>query len=233
MKLLVGVLTCHRLDYYIDDLTVEYNKNRCLDQQARVNTQRATWLSQLPEGVDYKFFYGTRLRVAGNTNRYSKTQSQAQLRSPLPDEIFLDCGDGYTSNPQKLKLMCRYALEHGYDYLLRVDDDTFVYPDRLLATDWAAHDYSGAGHGDFHPGGCLFMSRRAMELYVAAPITTYADDVLLGNVMRDHRISVHELPIHNKWGDDYNVVPEKLPIHTLAGFHSCKPDAMRYLFDRR
>lgn len=216
MRLLIAVMTCHKLDYFIDADTRDYLTHiRCNDQQARVNKQRATWIAEL-DGVDYKFFYGR----GGN-------------REPLKDEVYLDCGDKYTDNPAKMKAICRYALGAGYDYLLRLDDDTFIYPDRLLSLDWQ-HDYVGAPKGDFHPGGCLFLSRRAMELIAAARPTSYADDLWIGQAMIDNRIPMHGLSeIHNEFGDGYNVRPESLPIATLASFHSCRPEAMQYLYDRR
>ena len=236
MKLLVAIMTCHRLDYFIDDCTVDYANQkgwRNLDQQSRVSTIRETWLRDLPEGVDYKFFYGTRLR---NQKQNQRTPDKVQLHEALSDEVYLDCGDGYTSNPEKMKAICAWALAHGYDYILRCDDDTFIYPVRLLATNWSEFDYVGAGTdpNTFHPGGCMFLSRRAMELIIAGHPTTYADDVWIGQLMRDNRIPLANEPtMHNQWGDGYVVVPENLPIHRLSSFHSCKPEAMRYLYEHR
>lgn len=217
MKLLLAILTCHKFNYRVDDLSVDWLKGkRCEDQQARVNTQRETWITQLPKGIDYKFFYGR-----GH-------------RAPLADEIFLDCGDKYTDNPEKMKAICRFALDAGYDFLLRVDDDTYVYPNRLLRLDWAGHDYSGANKGSFHPGGCLFLSRRAMELILAGRMISYADDLAIGHILSEAGIPMYGLPgVHNEFGDGYSVVPENLPITRLASLHSCKPAAMRYLFERR
>src|ERR1700721_1809849 len=83
MKLLIGVKTCHKLDYYFDDNTVDWLTARGyhpFDQPARVAAMRDTWLSKeslkaayrpfriptdpvaLATHIDYKFFYGTKLR---------------------------------------------------------------------------------------------------------------------------------------------------------------------------
>jgi Galactosyltransferase len=236
MKLLVCILTCHRLDYFIDDCTVDYANQkgwRNLNQQLRVDTIRATWLKNLPADVDYKFFYGTRLRDQKPNQR---TPDKIQLREPMSDEVYLACGDGYTSNPEKMKAICAWALEHGYDFILRCDDDTYVYPDRLLVTNFSQFDYVGAGTdpNTFHPGGCMFLSRRAMELIVKGHPTTYADDVWIGQLMRDNGIKLANEPtMWNKWGDGYVVVPQNLPIEKLSSFHSCKPETMRYLHEHR
>lgn len=242
MKLLVAIMTCHRLDYYIDDLTVDWctQKNlRCLDQQARVNTIRKTWLTLLPPHdpailqdveIDYSFFYGTKLRDSNDR----KLKAILPLRQPLADEIFLDCGDNYTQNPAKMKAICRWALDHGYDYLLRCDDDTFVFPERLLSTDWATFDYSGScSNNDFHPGGCMFLSRRMMELVINAPVTNYADDVWIGKVARDHTVPIHHIPnMRNQWGTGYKV-PLDIDPTGIASFHSCTPEVMRKLYASR
>ena len=232
MKLLIAIMTCHRLDYYMDDCTVDYLDQRgwrCHDQQARVNTIRETWIKDIPADVDYKFFYGNRLRQ----DKERRVQRKVELREPSSDEIFLDCGDQYTANPDKMKAICAWALAHGYDYILRCDDDTFIYPDRLLATNWAQFDYVGAGFRTdmFHPGGCMFLSRRAMEFIAQGSPTGYADDLWIGQLLRDKGIKLANEPtMHNKWGDDYVVVPANLPVDTLSSFHSCKPEVMRELY---
>jgi hypothetical protein len=248
MRLLTAILTCHALDYWMDDLTVDYATQkgwRTMDQPARVNTIRETWLRDLYDTLDaeftvaHKFFYGSKLRrtdVKPN-QRPGTEKPAAALREPLADEVFLPCGDNYTQNPEKMKAICRYALAHGYDYLLRTDDDTFVYPDRLLVKDralWEGKDYVGSSNKDFHPGGCLILSKAAMQIIVDARITGYADDVWIGKVMEEHGIEMTQLPtMHNKWGDGYLVVPRSLPVDKLSSFHSCKPQVMRELYGMR
>lgn len=231
MKLLVAIMTAHRYDYFIDDLTIDWCAQqgfRCLDQQARVKTIRETWLTQLPEGVDYKFFYGNKLRPENRRN-----VKPVVLRDPLVDEIFLDCEDNYTANPAKMKRICQWALAHGYDYILRCDDDTFIYPDRLLVNDrpkWEGKSYAGASASNFHPGGCMFLDRRMMELVISSAVSTYADDVWIGKVAMDNRIPMTTIStMRNQWGTGYKV-PADIDPTGISSFHSCTPDVMRSLY---
>lgn len=237
MKLLVAVMTCHRLDYYVDDCTQDWINQqgwRNLDQQARVTAIRETWIKDLPEGVDYKFFYGSKLR--SKTER--RNDPKVTLRTPESDEVFLDCGDNYTSNPEKMKGICAWALAHGYDFILRCDCDTFLYPDRIITRDlplWSLSDYSGSipeGY-QFHPGGCMFLSARAMRLVIDARVTSWADDKWIGQVMRDHQIPMNPAPrIYNPGGRDYRV-GSMMDIADYGAFHSTQPEVMRALQQRK
>jgi hypothetical protein len=214
---------------------------RCLDQQKRVNTIRDTWVKDIPPHdpailqeveVDYKFFYGSKIRPDGKPNQ--RTYAAVELRRPLADEVYLDCGDGYTSNSHKMKAICRWALKNGYDYVLRCDDDTFIYPEKILKTNFTRADYVGSGEGDFHPGGCLFLSRRAMEIIANAPITSYIDDWWMGQVLGKAGIpATHEPAMYNPGGQSYLVNPKTIPVKDFVSFHSCKPDVMRELYAQR
>lgn len=230
MKILVAIMTAHKLDYFVDDLTVDWCTQRglrCIDQQARVTAIRDTWVKELiKRDIPYKFFYGTQLRKS------TRRQEPVALREPLTDEMYLDCGDNYTENPAKMKAICRWALHHGYDFILRCDDDTFIYPDRLFSTDWASHHYSGASPRDFHPGGCMFLSRRMMELVISSKVTTYADDVWIGGIAKDNHIPMnHITAMRNQWGTGYKV-PIDIDPTGLASFHSCTPEVMRVLHEK-
>ena len=233
-KLLVAILTCHKADYFIDDLTKDWlDGKRCLDVELRRRTQRRTWIPRLPKEVDYRFFFGTRLRPSLDTRR--DTIQPTVDREPLSDEVYLSCGDNYASNPDKMKAICRYALANGYDFLLRVDDDELIFPDKLLLVDrplWLNHDYSGAAQGSFHPGGCLFLSRRAMELVVCGRMISYADDLSIGHIMAEARIPTNGIPtIRNGFGNDYRI-PLGFDATSYSALHSCTPDVMLDLWRR-
>lgn len=234
MKILVAVKTCHRLDYFVDDCTQDYVELkgwRHPIQQERVDAQRETWLSALPEGVDYKFFYGSILR---NKKQNQRTPDKYELRQPEADEVFLPCGDNYTSNTAKVKAIFKWALDAGYDYVCLVDDDTFVFPEKLFATDFAKYSYSGAPTETFHPGSCVFVDRKAMEIFIAARPASYADDLALGFAMEKANIKPHSIvTIHHGFGDSYRFDPRLAEEAEFAAAHSCNPEVMRRLWTHR
>jgi hypothetical protein len=221
MKLLVAVLTCHRLDYFIDDQTQDYLTQRglrTLDQRARVDAQRETWLASLPLGVDYKFFYGTKLRDITSKPNQHRPSPQPYLREPLGDETFLPVGDNYLFNSHKMRAICQYALDNGYDYLLRVDDDTLVYPERLFSTDWP----------------CVFLSSAAMQAIAKSPITSYCDDLWVGSVMDQNGFERTIIDnIRHDFGDRYLAKYDEAIRYDYLALHSVTPDLMRRLWNHR
>jgi hypothetical protein len=235
-KLLVAVMSCHRCDYRDPrdpDVRDWWEATRCKDPDARRSGCRATWLKRFAElGIDYKIFLGRQTKdVRGRQVLIDSP------RPPLEDEVFVDTGDLYHDNTHKFQAMCRWALANGYDYILRTDDDIYIYPDRILATEWAQHDYAGAWNGSvvfFHPGGALFLSRRAMEIVSNAKVDHWADDAWLGKVMGNNQIPTHEIKsIHLPFGEEYVVNPDKIPIdHPWSALHSCTPAVMKILSER-
>jgi hypothetical protein len=181
MKILIAIKTCHR---YRD----------------RAAAQRGTWIPRLaaaiPPGwtVDLRFFLGTAIKAGDH-------------RSPLQDEVFLDCDDSYHGLTEKFRGICRWALESGYDYLFNCDDDVYIVPDRLLASldsrlrgnDGGALDYSGRLRGPmggfpapFASGFATWLSRRAFQILAEAPLgKDRRDDRWIGNVLWEHGIRCH------------------------------------------
>ena len=182
----------------------------------RIEAVRATWFADAKKfaSVTARFFYGK------------------PWREGAEDEVFLDCPDDYAGLSAKVKAVCRYALDNGFDYLVKADDDTILYIDRLLRSGFDTVDQMGyfgcthtAGHCSCYATGmCYTLSRRAMEMVVRAPITHWAEDLWVGRVLRDGGIR----PRHNAgWlpGFDKHYVAFPLPPGTVAA-HSVLPEDM-------
>lgn len=130
----------------------------CHARQGYSDVVRETW-APLVVGADLKFFMGR------------------GPREPLADEVILDCDDAYMGLPDKVRAIMRWALEHGYDYVLKCDDDVVVLPKALLASDYAQYDFIGCAdpavkQGEISTpwGFCYWLSARAMKLVAEAPL---------------------------------------------------------------
>lgn len=86
----------------------------CHKFEWRANKQRKTWVNEaLAEGFDVLFFVGHGEEHKGD------------------DVVHLDVADDYESLPCKVKAMFSWAADHGYDYIMKTDDDTVIRPVRL------------------------------------------------------------------------------------------------------
>jgi hypothetical protein len=162
MKTLVAIYTCHRYDYH-HDMMKDWLKRPVVD---RVSAVRDTWVKDLT--VDYKFFYGD--------------VPKGVSKEPLSDEVFLKCPDGYYALCHKTKALVRWALENGYDRILKVDDDIFVHWERMvLSQGFTVGSYVGGGFDNkdiYAAGGCYWLDRDAMEVLSSAPVgaSEWAED---------------------------------------------------------
>ena len=84
----------------------------------------------------------------------------------------------------------RYAWDHGYDLLIKVDDDTFLWPRPDYIAEFAKHDclchVRAPGDGDHYPqGGCYSLSYRAMCAVLAHPelFTVGPEDLAVGQAL--------------------------------------------------
>lgn len=168
----------------------------------QMEAQRNTWLRDLK--TDHRFFLGNPdLPLAA-----MPPAGTSVAMSDLADNVvYLDMPDGPNVDPQrawqghrtpvcqrKTEALCRYAFEHGYDYVLKCDDDTYVRPVLLLESDFENYDYVGRleshyaadiGFYKFANGGAgYWLSREAMKLINQhglnlVPIEDYAVGQLL------------------------------------------------------
>ena len=124
----------------------------------RRDTIRKTWLPLVTPEVDAKFFVGTH-------------------DEKLEDEVItLCCNDTHEGIPDKVREICRWALERGYEFMWKVDDDVQLKPSKLadISSPFAAVILPDAAY----PGisGFLYgFDRRCMEILSSSPIPVYAD----------------------------------------------------------
>ena len=90
---------------------------------------RETWVKDVPAGIDVKFFVG---------------EGNAPLR---PDEERIGCPDDYMSLPVKTRAILRWMLGREYDFIFLCDTDTYVMPERLLASGFENYDLTGLFNG--------------------------------------------------------------------------------------
>jgi hypothetical protein len=134
----------------------------CHAYRDRADSIRETWAQEIGEHADFRVFLGR-----GEAKR--------------PDEVLLDCPDGYHYLSAKTQLIRRWALANGYEFVWKVDDDCYLRPERLFANGLSNHDYVGRLRGPsgnyanpYCSGFCYGLSKKAMELL--APLEWDASD---------------------------------------------------------
>ncbi len=222
-KVLIAVPCCHGYDYG------EYKDKRIghvdRDTNERVRGIRDTWhkqVSAFKSYVDMRFFYG------------NPAKGKATGVSQTDDEIILDCGDDYISLPAKVQRIYLWAIDHGYDYVFKTDDDTYVYLDRLMSSGFERQDYIGycyPSHGNYITGGAgYWVSKKVMRLLVDAKVDDWAEDKWVGAVLKTHGIQPVRDARYLPGFNGHYVRIEQLPDpHNYISFHACTPEMMRQL----
>lgn len=143
------------------------------------------------------------------------------------DEVALDgVDDSYDGLPSKTKAICKmFATLGGNEYIFLCDNDTFLIPERMAEID-LKHDYVGRftpgpceigatfryvdARGIHHPlcrpwasGGVgYFLSRKAAGIVAQAEITSWAEDLWVGQVLgaiEDGGITIGQPPDFECW----------------------------------
>ena len=111
------------------------------------------------KGADVRFFYGR----------------QPQARTEGPDEIELPVDDGYYVLIHKDIAIFEWALARGYEFVLKIDADTWLDVPKLLQSGFEQHDWvglmgdKGASGGVAHctSGGVgIWLSAKAMRTFL-------------------------------------------------------------------
>ena len=219
-KVLLAIPACHRYQYK------EYQDKRIghVDRISndRIAGIRETWAKDVSafRNVDLRFFYG---------------RPGVQSDDVQEDEVMLDVADDYVALPHKVKAIVEYALAHGYDYLFKADDDTFVYVDRLMASGFENRTYTGycyPSHGNYISGGPgYWLNRKAMDKVAAAAVEGWAEDKWVGETLRKSGIRPERDGRYLPGFDRHYVELDKLPErHGYISFHACTPEMMQKLY---
>jgi len=134
---------------------------------------RSTW-GQDVLGADLRFFIG-----------YPPENS---------DEIQVDSPDDLQGLTHKVVGTFKWALNHGYTYVWKLDLDTLVRPKLLSGLE--QHDWVGGQNSFFASGGAGYgLSKRAMEIVIAHPIEHGpAEDVNTAHALISKGIALHHNP---------------------------------------
>ena len=151
----------------------------CHSRGAYADAQRDTWIPNIPPELDYKFFLGP------------------STREPKTDEVFLDCDDSYGGLPSKVRAIMCWALEHEYDFVVKVDDDTIVNPLAFLKSGYQHHDFTGRINNDHGvidtPWGFFYvLSKSAMEIMASSALPgNNNDEMWISHALKKHDIILH------------------------------------------
>ncbi len=127
----------------------------CKAHEDRHAYQRMTWLQNCE--LDYFWFMAG--KPTGRQGNY----------------LYLDCADTYDALPIKSQKMIQWAYDQEYDWLCKMDNDSYCRPERLLTSGYWNHDYSGvvkappSAKPNFntpycHGGAAYWISRKAMKV---------------------------------------------------------------------
>jgi Galactosyltransferase len=176
----------------------------------RIQTIRETWARDVPPEMDLRFFYGAPDPFAYPVNGI--------------DEVLLNVEDDYAHLPDKVFAICRWAVENDYDFMLKADDDTAVYPHRLLAEiKHKQFHYAGymAHIGTYASGGPgYWLNRKAMAIVAESTPHTWAEDMCVGEILRKSGIKPVSLPSHKcglaaHWFNVDNIPPDTVTMHAV------------------
>ena len=164
MKLLVAIPTCQSLSYPNPTCSHISGPN------ARADWCRKTWADSLGECLDVRFFHGRDFKG-----------------DPRPDEVVLDCGDSFRDLREKVRAICRWALSHGYDRVVKIDDDVFVdiplFLSRFRRSEYRGHPVRGDVGGveaEYASGAAYQIGPKAMQVVAAMDFACPYEDRCVG-----------------------------------------------------
>lgn len=152
-----------------------------------------------------------------------------------PNEILLPCADDYAHLPDKVFAIVRWALAEGYDYILKCDDDTYVWPERALEEiRFKQWDYAGysAHLGSISGGPGYWLSKRAMALVAESEPHTWAEDKCVEEVMSRNHVKAIQLNATHLCGLIEHWVDISRDLSTAVTAHAVRAEDMRTIYAR-
>jgi hypothetical protein len=143
------------------------------------------------------------------------------------------CPDDHLHVVYKGMFAYKYALEKkNVDWVLKADDDTFVFLDRLVRTVMELPEgvhYAGLGQCDFGWGGVGYLvDRHALSLLAVEPTPDvsqeWREDFWTGQMLSKHGIRLHELSAQLERNYDR-------PNHPPFSVHPVSPELMHTLYE--
>lgn len=149
-------------------------------------------------------------------------------RTPGPDEIFLDCDDSYKGLPSKVKAACRWACDHGYEHIAKIDDDVVLNTAEFLASGFQNYEFVGHNNYDHTsvliPWGFLYVLRqKSMEIVAGAHLPpNNNDEAWVARSLAEYGIVLHHEPrYHLYMGKRSDFCPNSP--RTLRAPPRCRP----------
>lgn len=156
---------------------------------------------------DIKFFTSDDLNIPDEANQLASDK----------DGVVAKPGQSLTYRTQAI---CRWALERGYDFVFKCDDDTYIFVERLLASGFENHDYSGwswqnDGYTFASGGAGYWLSRKAMKIISeATDLSEPREDMWVGALLHKAEIVLHGDSRYNPWPPP-TIKPDCITIHRL------------------
>lgn len=141
-----------------------------------------------------------------------------------PDDVVVlpEVSDKYLYGLQeKIQGMAKWALDNDFDIMVKLDDDTFVFPDFVPFLLETNIEWGGLPYNEYCVSGGTgeIMGRRAMEALVKTPLESYPDkrfweDWWIGEIMRDAGLKAER--VVGMWDEVNITVPRKLTFHPMS-----------------
>jgi hypothetical protein len=167
---------------------------------------RDTWLFDTQFfGFNYRFFIGNGAQTGEDESLLLNTYASRAFPDKVLvdpdisniryscDHVILDVPDDYMHVSYKFREACKWAWLRGYDYIFQAITDTFVVPSRLLASGFEHYDYVGTANAELTAvggGPGFWLSRKAMQILISAPVTHWCSDGWTGDVMSRNGIKL-------------------------------------------